>query len=245
MKRSTWAIIAGAALVFAACGGTTAGANQVTVPANESGAQMAGISVSGTGEITGTPDTVSVDVGVSVLGNTVDEATSKAADAANAVIDSLKANGVDPEAITTTNYSIYPEYDYRSDAQVLLGYRVNNTVRAKISDVTNSGSVIDDASKAAGDAATVSGISFSIEDDAAMVEAAREAAWNDAFKKASQLAELSGQKLGPVISISESVSRPPVPIAYENLQAADGATPIEPGAASVSIGLQVEFSFSS
>ncbi len=206
---------------------------------------MAGISVSGTGEITGTPDTISVDLGVSVLGNTVDEATSKAADAANALIDSLKSNGVDPKSITTTNYSIYPEYDYRNDAQVLLGYRVNNTVRAKISDVTNSGSVIDDASKVAGDSVRVNGISFSIEDDAEMVEAAREAAWNDAFKKASQLAELSGQKLGPVISISESVSRPPVPIDFARLEAADGATPIEPGTASVSIGLQVEFSFSS
>jgi len=233
-------------MALAACGGTTARANQVTVPENsESGGQMAGISVSGTGEITGTPDTVSVDLGVSVLGNTVDEATSKAADAANAVIESLKANGVDAAEITTTNYSIYPEYDYRSDSQVLLGYRVNNTVRARISDVTNSGSVIDDASKAAGDAAMVSGISFSIEDDAAMVEAAREAAWNDAFKKASQLAELSGRALGPVVSISETVSRPPVPVDFARIEAADAATPIEPGTASVSIDLQVEFSFGS
>jgi uncharacterized protein YggE len=245
MKRSTWAIIAVAALGLGACGGTTAGANQVTVPNNNTGGQMAGISVSGTGEITGTPDTISVDLGVSVLGDTVDDATTKAADAANALIDSLKSNGVDAKAITTTNYSIYPEYDHRAEKQVLLGYRVNNTVRAKISDVANSGSVIDEATDAAGDAARVDGIAFSIEDDAEMVEAAREAAWNDAFKKASQLAELSGQKLGPVISISESVSRPPVPVQFESLQAADGATPIEPGTASVSIGLQVEFSFSS
>lgn len=206
---------------------------------------MPGISVSGTGEITGTPDTISVDLGVSVLGDTVDDATAKAAEAANALIDSLKSNGVDENSITTTNYSINPEYDYRSEKERLVGYRVNNTVRAKISDVTNSGSVIDDATKAAGDAARVNGISFSIEDDAEMVEAAREAAWNDAFQKASQLAELSGQKLGPVVSINESVTRPPVPVDFARLEAADGATPIESGTASVSIGLQVEFSFSS
>lgn len=206
---------------------------------------MAGISVSGTGEITGTPDTITVDLGVSVLGDSVEEATTSAAQAAQALIDSLKANGVDPKSITTTNYSIYPEYDYRNESERLLGYRVNNTVRAKISDVTKSGSVIDDATSAAGDAARVSGISFSIEDDAKMVEGAREAAWNDAFAKASQLAELAGRKLGPVVSISETVSRPPVPIDFARLEAADGGTPIEPGTASVSIGLQVEFSFSS
>lgn len=205
---------------------------------------MAGISVSGTGEITGTPDTISVDLGVSVLGDTVDEATSRAADAANALIESLKGNGVDPKNIATTNYSISPEYDYQAEQERLIGYRVNNTVRAKISDVTNSGSVIDDATKAAGDSARVNGISFSIEDDAAMVEAAREAAWNDAFAKATQLAELSGLELGPVVSITETVSRPPVPMEFARLQANDSATPIEPGTASVSIELQVEFSFS-
>lgn len=77
-----------------------------------------------------------------------------------------------------------------------------------------------------------------------MVEAAREAAWNDAFAKATQLAELSGLELGPVVSITETVSRPPVPMEFARLQANDSATPIEPGTASVSIELQVEFSFS-
>lgn len=246
MKRSTLVIIAVSAIALAACSGQSNAGSQTTTPINNgSGGQMAGISVSGMGEITGTPDTISVDLGVSVLGDTVDDATSRAADAANALIDSLRANGVEAKNITTTNYSISPEYDYRGEKERLIGYRVNNTVRARISDVTNSGSVIDDATKAAGDAARVNGISFSIEDDAAMVEAAREAAWNNAFAKATQLAELSGQKLGPVVSINESVSRPPVPMEFSRLQAADAATPIQAGTASVSIELQVEFAFSS
>lgn len=246
MKRSVWAIIAVVGLGLSACGGTAGGTNQVSLPAtNESGGQMPGISVSGTGEITGTPDTISVDLGVTVIADTVDEATSKAAEAANALIDSLKASGVDEKAITTTNYSINAEYDYRAETERLVGYRVNNTVRARISDVSSSGSVIDNATRAAGDAARVNGISFSIEDDAEMVEAAREAAWNDAHAKASQLAALAGRELGPVISISETVSRPPVPVDFARLEAADGVTPIQPGTASISIGLQVEFSFSS
>src|SRR5690606_16222358 len=96
---------------------------------------------------------------------------------------------------------------------------------------------------AAGDAVKVNGISFSIEDDAGMVEAAREAAWQDARAKAEQLARLSGRELGPVVSITETVSRPPVPVEYARLAAADTSTPISPGTATVAIELSVEFSF--
>jgi len=202
-----------------------------------------GISVSGTGEITGTPDTVTINLGVSVRRNTVQQATSDAADAAANLIDSLTANGIDPDSITTTRYSINPEYDHRHDAQILLGYRVDNTVRARIKDIAESGNVIDQATTASGDAVRVDGISFSIEDDASLVSAAREAAWNDASAKAEQLAGLAGRKLGPVISISETVGRPPAPMQMARLQTADSATPLQPGSAAVSVSLQVDFSF--
>lgn len=245
MRRFETVMIIGAALMLGACAGNANAAPFAATVGQNGTVATPGISVSGTGEITGTPDTLSVNLGVSVRGETVEEATTEAASAATALIDSLVANGVEREDITTTNYSIHPEYDYRNDSQRLLGYRVTNTVRAKITNIGESGSVIDDATSAAGDAVTVNGISFSIEDDAGMVEAAREAAWNDAKAKAEQLASLSGQSLGAVISISETVSRPPVPIDFARLEAADAAaTPIEPGTASVSISLQVEFAFS-
>ncbi len=205
---------------------------------------MKGISVSGTGEISGAPDTLSIELGVSVLKPTVQEATAQAAASANALIESLVENGVEEKAISTTNYSIRPEHDYQNDKQRLVGYRVMNSVRAKISDIEKSGTIIDEATKAAGDTATVNGISFSIEDDAGMVSAAREAAWNDAYGKAQQLASLSGRALGQTKSIVETVSRPGVPMEFARMKAADmSATPIAPGSASVSITLQVEFEF--
>jgi hypothetical protein len=204
-----------------------------------------GISVTGMGEVTGTPDTVEVDLGVSVLGETVDEATATAAERAEAVIAALTSNGVAAEDITTTDYSIYPEYDYSQNQERLIGYRVTNTVRAKIRDLDTTGTVIDAATAAAGDEARVSGLRFSIEDSAELVSSAREAAWADALAKATQLADLSGQTLGAATSITETVSTPPVPIPY----AADAAgaeratTPIEPGTSAVTITLQVEFGF--
>lgn len=205
-----------------------------------------GISVTGMGEVTGTPDTVEVDLGVSILGATVDEATSLAADKADALIAALTSNGVAREDITTTDYSIYPEYDYSGNEQRLLGYRVSNTVRAKIRNVQETGAVLDSVTAAAGDEVRISGLRFSIEDNAGLITAAREAAWNDAFAKATELAELSGQTLGSATSISETMSNPPVPIPYaaEDAAGAERAlTPIEPGTSAVTITLQVEFAF--
>jgi hypothetical protein len=240
-RRSTFAIIGGLAVVLAACGGTTPQA--ITV--NNSEESQMGISVTGMGEVTGAPDTVEVDLGVSILAPTVAEATSLAAEKADSLIAALTSNGVAREDIATTDYSIYPEYDYSTNAQRLLGYRVSNTVRAKIRNVQETGAVLDSVTTAAGDEVRISGLRFSIEDNAALITAAREAAWNDAFAKATELAELSGQTLGAATSISETVSNPPVPIPYaaDEAGAERAVTPIEPGTSAVTITLQVEFAF--
>ena len=255
MSRSALIGVAVAGLVLAACNAEAQQGNQPNIqPASQpnitvnTGETQTGISVSGTGEVTGTPDTVEIDLGVSVLGKTVEKATSSAAEKAEALISALTSNGVAREDITTTNYSIYPEYDYRSGRERLIGYRVTNTVRVKIRDVQESGSVIDAATAAGGDDVRVNGLRFSIEDNTDLVEAAREVAWDDALAKATQLAELSGQTLGGALFINETVSAPPVPRFFDGyltstLEAIE--TPIEPGTSAVTITLSVHFAFES
>lgn len=235
------ASIGAIALLIGACSSTP---QEITV--NSSSEAQSGISVSGVGEVTGTPDTVEIDLGVSVLAETVSEATAAAAEQAEAVISALTSNGVAEEDITTTDYSIYPEYDYSNNQERLVGYRVNNTVRAKIRNVAEAGTILDAVTAAAGDDVRVSGLRFSIEDDAELVSAAREAAWNDALAKATQLAELSGQSLGAATSITETVTSAPPPIFYGEDAAREAAatTPIEPGTSTVTITLQVQFAFS-
>ena len=235
-------MIGGLAVLLAACA-SEAGSTPQEITVNTSEEATSGISVSGMGEVTGTPDTVEVGLGVSVLGETVDQAASTAAEKAQAVIDALTSNGVAEEDITTTDYSIYPEYDYSGNEERLVGYRVTNTVKAKIRDLDSTGAILDAATVAGGDDVVVNGLSFSIEDNDELVAAAREAAWNDALTKANQLAELSGQGLGEATTITETVSMPPIPIPYAAEAAEDRAmeTPIEPGTSAVTITLQVEF----
>ena len=183
--------------------------------------------------------------GVSVLRDSVSEAVSVAADRADAIIKALKEQGVAEEDIQTANYSVWPEYDWSNNKQRLTGYRVNNSVNAKIRDLETAGETIDAVTRVGGDEVTVNGVSFSIEDNDALIEAAREAAWADAKGKAEQLASLAGVSLGDPVSINESFSTSPQPFRYEDYYAAadDGGatTPISPGEQQVTVSVSVRF----
>jgi uncharacterized protein YggE len=226
-------------VVVAACGDSAGTALQSR--ANEGAVMPNTISVSGTGEVAGTPDTLIVDLGVAVLRPSVGTATSDAATLLEAVISAVKATGVEERDIQTTNYAIWPEYDYRNDTQTLRGYRVTNTISIKIRDLDGAGTTIDAATAAGGDDAVVNGIRFDIEENGALITAAREAAWNDALSKAEQLAGLAGVGLGQALSITESTSSTPPPVFRAEALDTGAATPIQPGEQVVSVTVQVSF----
>jgi len=239
--RKLLVLVAAGALLLAACG---SGEGTLVSAAAGDGSTTSGINVTGQGKVTGQPDVLKVILGVSVLRPTVDQATGDAATLATAVIDALKAHGVAEDDIQTANYSINPEYDWSGETQRLLGYRVNNEVRVKIRDLEQAGEIIDAATAAGGDAMVVSSLSFSIEDNAELLQMARTAAWNDAEAKARQLAQLAGLELGAASSITETINYDTPPIYYERDMAAVGegaATPIESGTQEVTVVVQVTF----
>ncbi len=205
-----------------------------------------GIAVSAAGEASAAPDIVELDVGVSALSDTVQEATRIAAERAEAVSSALTAGGIAADDMATTEYSIRPEYDYSTNSQRLLGYRVSNTVRAKLRDIATTGPLLDSIASAGGDETRVNGLTFGVADETSLLARAREAAWNDAKAKAEQLAALSGHTLGKATSITETIQGPVLPM--PRMMAADMAperasTPIQPGTSSVTVTLQVEFGF--
>jgi len=240
VRRLAVGLVAGAAILIAACTPSVTGENT-----GADGTTASGIAVSGRGEVLGTPDTLQMSFGVSVLRPTVKQAVADAAALADQLISNLTSSGVATDDIQTANYSIYPEYDYSSNQRKLVGYRVGNTVTAKIRDVDSAGSVIDAAVVGVGDEIQVSGVSFSIEDDEELISAARSAAWEDARSKAQQLADLAGLALGDAVMISESVvGTPPQPLyraAFEDSVAGSVETPIEAGQQQVAVTLQVRF----
>ncbi len=207
----------------------------------EGGEEVRSISVNGTGEVRAEPDIATVSTGVEVRAETVAAARAGAAEAANAVIATLRDRGVEASDIRTVNFYVYPEYDYRNETPRVTGYVFSNTVQVTIRDVEAVGDLIDAIAAAGGDAVRFDGISFSHADPGALAEQARERAVADARAKAEQLAALTGVTLGPIITVIEtSWAAPFVGLAPRAEFAADDSLgmSIQPGTSAVTVTVQ-------
>lgn len=185
---------------------------------------------------------MTIEFGVSVREDTVAGAALASRHIANSVIESLAASDVKGSDVTTSGYSIHPEYDHRDGEQRLLGYRAVNNLSVRLLNLDSAGATIDAAVAAAGDSGTVNRLVFGLSDETTARTEARKAAWDDALARAEHLARLSGRSLGEVTSIVESPRGHTGPGPMVRMAQAD-VTPIEPGTATVTVELEVRFSF--
>src|SRR6201984_218211 len=202
---------AGLALRFALALGLTVGA----VAACDSHSAKVGdnpreVTVVGSGQVQGVPDTLTADVGIEFTAPDATMAMNQTNDRQQAVISALTGAGVDRKDISTTEVSLQPQYD--SSGGTITGYRADNSIRVKIHPADSASHVLAVIVGAGGDATRINSVSYSIADDSQLVKDARARAFNDAKNRADQYAQLSGLRLGQVISISESgAATPPTP----------------------------------
>jgi uncharacterized protein YggE len=206
-----------------------------------SNSQQQGIWVSGEGKVTVVPDIATLSLGISAQAASVAEAQSQAAEAMNGVMSALADNGVAKKDIQTQYFSIdqVTRWDDKNQQEVVIGYRVTNTVTAKIRETDKAGAIIDAVAAAGGDLTRINSIGFSVDDPTPYYEEAREKAMADAKAKGKQLAELAGVKLGKPTYISEGTISPVYPraVPYE----AAAPTPISPGELELTLTVQVAY----
>ena len=204
-----------------------------------------GIHVSGAGAAAGLPDLAIIGLGVEALADTAGEARTAAADAMSMLLEALDDAEIADADIQTQYFNISPRYRSRQTGDewesVLVGYAVTNRVSVKVRDLDDVGMVIDAAAVAAGDLVRVDGISFAIEDDAKLRDAAQAAAVEDMQRNAERLAELAGVKLGRLVFLSEADYYPPP--GYDRsvalgVEAASALTPIVAGNLEVNASIQ-------
>lgn len=216
--------------------------------AGTAGAQVAvseqrSISVSGTGEASGTPDIATITVGVNTLAPTAIEASKQNEALISRVMTALKKSGIADRDMQTADYSIWPEqrHDPKGTGEVTItGYRVNNTVRIVVRDLDKLGSTLGAVTSAGVN--TINGINFGIEDTDALEARAREAAMADARAKAEALAKLAGVELGEVLTLSMSSGGGyPRPMARMAMAHDEMAPSISAGELSVGVNVQVSY----
>ena len=203
------------------------------------------ISLSAVGKVTAKPDIAMTSMGMTSEGETVAEAQDKNTKVMNDLIGRLKELGVEDKDIQTSNYNIYPQYDYiEGEGSVLKGYSVSQNVTVKIRDLEKVNSVIALAGEVG--ANNVSGLSFTIDDMDVYLDEARADAMKRIGEKAKVLRETLGVRFVGIVSYNEySDNGMPYPM-YES-KAMDygiggGASPaIESGSTEVNLNVNILF----
>ena len=240
MRRTALLVLPLAAVVGA---GYVVGTVHAPGPATAADSEPAadGVVVGGLGKVSGTPDVLRVQLGVEVRRDDVSAALADANEIQNRVRAAVRRNGVEPKDMQTADLSVYPSYNNKG---VPNGYQVTQSLTVKLRNLGRAGKTIGDAVEAGGNAARVQGVSFALEDNTALLQQARDAAYHDARVKAERYAELSGRSLSQVELISEQVPQAEQPVAYAMpAAAADRASvPIDPGQSQVSVAVTVRWS---
>ena len=198
------------------------------------------LSLTASGAVKTTPDKVDISTGVTSEAKTAREALDQNTAAMTKVVEALKAEGIDPKDIQTTNFSVDPVYEQREDgrAPVVTGYRVTNQVRISLHDTKQLGAILDKVVSLG--ANQIDSIEFGLDEPEALKDEARKLAIKNVSANAKLYAEAAGVGLGPILSISEEES------SYQP-RLASGATrmamakdvPIEAGTATVEVRVRV------
>lgn len=191
------------------------------------------VTVVGSGQVQGVPDTLTADVAMEFIAPDVSGALNQSSQRQQAVIDALVGSGIDRKDISTQQVSVQPQF---TDSKIS-GYRAGNSVRVKIRDTAKASQTLALIASTGGDATRINSVDYSIEDDSDLVRDARARAFDDAKNRAEQYAGLSGLHLGKVISISEESGAAPPPRPMPRAMMAD--VPLEPGQQTVNFSVTV------
>ena len=168
------------------------------------------VTVEGSGKVTAKSDVAVINAGVLTEKTTVAQAQKENTEKMNAIIKALKNDfKIEDKDLKTSQYSIYPRYDWSDGSQRIIGYSVSQSVEIKVRDFDKIGSLLAKAAELGTN--SLSGPTFTIDDPEVYKAEAREKAIAQAKDKAKILADQVGIKLGPIVNFSENFgSIPPI-----------------------------------
>ena len=151
------------------------------------------ITVTGSGTVQGTPDTVSFTVGVHTTRVTAALALAANNTRVQALESTLMANGVTTKDLQTSNLNIYEQTNQYG---TITGFSVDDTLNVTVMNAdgtsrgisAKAGRIIDAAATATGNGIDFGGVSFSISNESNYLAIARARAVQNAMTEASQVA---------------------------------------------------------
>lgn len=187
------------------------------------------------------PDTATIDVGISTTAENASDARTQNNAIMQRINNAVRTLGIERTNMQTTSFNLQPNYDSKS--RTIKSYTVTNTLRIKTSDFNLISPIISEAGSAG--ATQIYGVRFTNEHSDAIKDQLIAAAVTNGKQAARTAAAAAGISLGRVKEISINGSSP----AYrENYVAAmnmrvlkEDSTPIEPGTNTMSASVDLIF----
>ena len=203
------------------------------------------ITVTGSGTVQGTPDTINFQIGVSTRSLTATAALSENDNKVRALEAALRNNGVTKREMQTSGLNIY---DDTNNQGVVTGFTVDDTLNVTMHKVQRAGVAIDAAARAVGNGVQLNGVSFTITNDSSLLRAARIRAMTNAHLAAGQLAKAGDTRVTGIVKITDNENQSSVvysaPIAF-SAAALHSSVPIQTGSQPVNVQVTVIYSLSS
>lgn len=199
------------------------------------------IVASGVGTASADPDLAVISVAVNSFSRSADSARAMTAERVNDLLAALDEAGVADDAVTTTSYSLTPQYDYRDGTTRTIGYRAVHSMQIEVAP-DDAGRIVD-VSVGAADVEVWS-VSFTLTDERRneLRTEAIAAAVNFAKNDADAAATAAGLTVVGVesINIGSQPSYGPYPY-YAEARAEDSSTTFNPGPVTVSATVTVTY----
>ena len=169
------------------------------------------VTFTGEGKATAKTDIAFISLSIITDGATSKEAQDKNSPKSQAVVKFLKSQGIEDKDVKTTGYNIYPQYKYSpTGITSIQSYQAVQSFEVKVRYLKKVSTILDGATSAG--ANQVSNLGLRIENMDKVQAEARKQAVEDAKKKAEELEDQVGIKLGKIVSYSENNSGWPIPV---------------------------------
>ncbi len=161
------------------------------------------VDVTGTAQMTVSPDQVVVYAQVLTKAETADAAKNMNAEISEKVLNELKLMGIETKDIETENYNIYQDCEWTQDGQKCKGYAASNSIKIKSKKFDDAGKIVD---AVVDSGALVNYINFelSLGKQNEYKKLVLSDAAKDAKSKAEALAGGFGKRVGKLVSVSAS-----------------------------------------
>jgi uncharacterized protein YggE len=203
------------------------------------------ITVTGSGTVTGTPNTMSFQIGVQTTALTAAGALDENNLQVGRLETSLLSNGIVKKNLQTSGLNIYTNTNQRNQ---ITGFTVSDELNVTTHQIKKAGAALDAAAKAVGNGIQLNGVTFSISNQSKLLAAARARAIKNAHTEAVQIAKGAGTTVVAVVKVVDQENSGTTgivyPVAYA-MNALTSSVPIQRGSQSISVQVQVVYSLSS